>query len=223
MRRRGIGAAIAVVLLAVSVAAMVLVGPGVIDRVAHPGRYATSGQARLAPQAYVAAARLVMPRGDRVRELLFPGGRQPVIVSTASVAVYLDPPTARVLDVRTAPQVGMRPITGAQPVAGVIARARPYGGGEPLRRVDWPTRRSPDWTVTFGDADAVKVADDSGTARAAPVRQGATLTSRLPDAAALSPAARATILCGAVVVAIGALLWIAGAGRVRRSGGPRPG
>lgn len=205
---------IAVLLLALSLAVVAVVGPGVVDRMFHPGRYATSGRALLPLEAYAAAARSVAPRGDWVARLTLPAGDGPVIVATSSVAVYLDPPTARVLDVRTGEGDGTRAIVGAQPIAGVIARAEPYGGGEPLRRIDWPSRRSPDWTVTFGDAGAaVKVADDSGTAGAAPVREREVV---VPSAAPLSVGVRVAMLLGAVVMAIAALWWLVrGARRVK--------
>ncbi|SFP87984.1 hypothetical protein [Sphingomonas rubra] len=201
---------IAVLVLALSLGVVAMVGPGVADRLFHPGRYATSGRALLPPEAYVAAARSVAPRGNRVARLALPAGDEPVIVSTAAVEVYLDPPTARVLDVRAGAGDGTQAIVGAQPLAGVIARARPYGGAAPLRGVEWPSQRHPDWTVTFGDAGAaVKVADDSGTGAAAAVRQSGVV---VPSAAPLSVGVRAATLLGAIFVAAAALWWI-----IRRS------
>lgn len=56
----------------------------------------------------------------------------------------------------------------AQPVHIVEAHALALTGGT-VARVEWPTRRSPDWTVTVaaGSARQVKVADDTGGALAA--------------------------------------------------------
>ncbi|WP_343526510.1 PepSY-associated TM helix domain-containing protein [Sphingomonas sp.] len=56
-------------------------------------------------------------------------------------------------------------------VARVVAGARAWPHGR-LTQIDWPTERSPDWTLHFAGptAPAIKVADDSGSAIAAPAR-----------------------------------------------------
>jgi uncharacterized iron-regulated membrane protein len=80
-----------------------------VDRLLNPARYAVSGTATLPPQAYVDAARRILPTDDHIASLTFPEGKGPVVVSAsvagarrqagppARVSVWLDPPTARVL------------------------------------------------------------------------------------------------------------------------------
>jgi uncharacterized iron-regulated membrane protein len=105
----------------------------------------------------------------------------------------------------------------AQGVASVIARARPYGQGAAVRSVAWPTDLTPDWTVSFaGEGVAqVKVADDSGSARAAPARgQGgvARLMRRLHDGTGMGIVWQVIIFVGGVLPAAlavtGIIMWL---------------
>ena len=176
MTRAWVGRASMVALAAMWLWGAAQVWPDTVDRVAHPGRYATSGRATRDPAAYVAAARAALPPGARLARLVLPTRGGPVVVMAASPAridLYLDPPTARVLATGGGWADGEAPpAEPAQSIDRVIRRARPYSGGGALRTVDWPTTRSPDWTVSFGGGVGarVKVADDSPDARPAPVR-----------------------------------------------------
>lgn len=197
---------IAVVIALVAVA---WAGRGLVDRAVHAPRYAVSGSGTIAPGAYVAAARRVLPPDARVARLLVPHAGGPVIVSASpAIAVYLDPPTARVLDVATEEpsEDAAIPALAAQPLDSVIARARPYGGDGALGSVEWPTERSPDWTIGF-DGVPVKVADDSGSARPAPIRQSssaARFAGRLGREARWSLAAQLAVFLGGIAVAVAA-------------------
>ncbi len=117
-----------------------------------------------------------------------------------------------------AAQARAKPIeTPAQPLATVVAKAEQSARGD-LRNVQWPTTLSADWTVTFarGDAPAVavKVADDSGTAVAAPVRQQqgvARLMRRIHDGTGMGFVWQAVIFAGGVLPAVlavtGVIMW----------------
>ncbi|KQR83302.1 hypothetical protein [Sphingomonas sp. Leaf343] len=167
---------------AVVVAAIVAIAirPALIGRILHPGRYAISGDARLPVGRYADAGAAVL--GGRVARLSLPPDRGPIIVTGARTA-FLDPPTAQVLGVTDADGIdgwlyrapgGPRPMADpAQPVDIVAAHARAQVAGGRLATIDWPTARNPDWTVTFtggGRSVAIKVADDTGSAIAAPAR-----------------------------------------------------
>lgn len=104
-----IGLILAILIIPLSVSGALLVWDRPLDRLLNPARYAVSGTATLPPQAYVDAARRVLPADDRIASLAFPEGKGPVVI-TASVAgavrqpgppprltIWLDPPTARVL------------------------------------------------------------------------------------------------------------------------------
>lgn len=66
----------------------------------------------------------------------------------------------------------------ALPVDRVVASARGWTKAT-LRSIDWPTERSPDWTLYFegSEPSVVKVADDSARALAAPARSAPVLLS----------------------------------------------
>ena len=104
----------------------------------------------------------------------------------------------------------------AQGVASVIARARPYGKGAEVRSVGGPTDLTPDWPVSFAGEGApqVKVADDSGSARAAPARgQGgvARLMRRLHDGTGMGIVWQVVIFLGGILPAVlavtGIIMW----------------
>ena len=104
----------------------------------------------------------------------------------------------------------------AQPIGVVIERAAAYAGGARLRSVAWPTDRSPDWTVGYAGegAGAVKVADDTGAATAAPARrQGgvARLMRRLHDGTGMGAVWQVVIFLGGVLPAglavTGVIMW----------------
>jgi uncharacterized iron-regulated membrane protein len=104
-----IGLILAILIIPLSLSGALLVWDQPLDRLLNPARYAVSGTAQLSPQAYVDAARHVLPAEDRIASLTLPDGRGPIIVQAsvasakrragppARVSVWLDPPTARVL------------------------------------------------------------------------------------------------------------------------------
>jgi len=109
-----IGLLLAALIVPVSLTGSALVWHDAVDRLANPARYATTGDALLAPDAYLAAARARLKPGERVASLSLPEHGGPVVVSAAGApargaarrpgppqrtSVYLDPPTARVLEV----------------------------------------------------------------------------------------------------------------------------
>lgn len=104
----------------------------------------------------------------------------------------------------------------AQPVSRVIASAEAFADGGTLRSVAWPTDISPDWTVTYAGegARAVKVADDTGTATAAPARAQsgvARLMRRIHDGTGMGIVWQVIIFLGGVLPAIlavtGIIMW----------------
>ena len=106
-----IGLLLAILIIPISFTGAVLVWHEELEPVLDPARYAVSGDALIAPDAYLRAARAVMTPGDRVATLAMPEHGGPVVVSAAPAKaparpgppqrtnIYLDPPTARVLDV----------------------------------------------------------------------------------------------------------------------------
>ena len=106
-----IGLILAILIIPLCLSGAALVWDEPLDRIANPTRYATSGDTLLTPGAYVAAARAALKPGERVSMLTLPDDRGPVIVAATGTAnpvrpgpplrtmVYLDPPTARVLQV----------------------------------------------------------------------------------------------------------------------------
>ncbi len=103
-----IGLILGLLIVPLSLSGAALVWHDALDRLVNPARHAVTGAALLAPDAYVAAARGVLMPGDRIAMLTVPEGRGPVTVAAIPAdgggprlrrIVYLDPPTARVLDV----------------------------------------------------------------------------------------------------------------------------
>lgn len=105
-----IGLILVVLIIPICVTGAALVWHDGLDELVNPGRYAISGASRLAPQAYVDATRARLKSGEGVSQLTMPEHGGPVIVTAtrtpashagppARTMVYLDPPTARVLDV----------------------------------------------------------------------------------------------------------------------------
>lgn len=82
-----------------------------LDRLIDPRRYAVTGEGYQSYARYLATARTVAQRGERVANIVRPIGAAPLTVTLVSPAgggaqstrrlVYLDPATARVLDVAT--------------------------------------------------------------------------------------------------------------------------
>ncbi len=105
----------------------------------------------------------------------------------------------------------------AQPLAVVIAHAATLAAGAPLKSIAWPTDRTPDWTVTFaakGRPVAVKIADDTGNATAAPARpQGgiARWMRRIHDGTDMGIVWQVVIFIGGILPAVlavtGIIMW----------------
>ena len=100
---RWLGLAIGLVALVVALSGAILVWAPVLDRIAAPAHYRVSGETRLAPRAYVTAARSAMAPGQRIASLSLESGSSPVLVLLSDAhgkdqrLLFLDPPTARVL------------------------------------------------------------------------------------------------------------------------------
>lgn len=106
-----IGLILAILIIPVSLSGAALVWHDALDRALNPARFAVSGATLLPVDRYAAAARAVLKPGDRVAQVTMPEASGPVIVAAAPAAaapipgpprrtnVYLDPPTARVLEV----------------------------------------------------------------------------------------------------------------------------
>lgn len=107
-----IGLLLAVLIIPISLTGSALVWHDALDRAVNPQRFAVSGDALLAPAAYLAAARGVLKPDERIAQVTMPEHGGPVTVAAARPAsgpprggppprtiVYLDPPTARVLEV----------------------------------------------------------------------------------------------------------------------------
>ncbi len=113
-----IGLILAILIIPLCLTGSALVWKGATDRIANPQRYATSGAAMLPADRYVAAARAVLAPGERISGIELPEGDGPVVVAALQprpegargrpvrTMVYLDPPTARVLD-KTASNTGV--------------------------------------------------------------------------------------------------------------------
>lgn len=107
-----IGLVLAVLIVPLSLSGAALVWPGALGRLVTPARYAVTGDALLPPGTYARAARGVLKSGDAIAQITLPDGAGPVLVAAAPARaaphragpplrtiVYLDPPSARVLDV----------------------------------------------------------------------------------------------------------------------------
>ena len=102
-----IGLLLAVLIIPISFTGAALVWHDWLDETLEPQRYAVTGAATLPPARYVEAARDVLAPGEAVTTLRYPeGGEGPVVIVAAKAGkgppqrtnVYLDGPTARVLD-----------------------------------------------------------------------------------------------------------------------------
>jgi uncharacterized iron-regulated membrane protein len=104
-----IGLILAILIIPLSLTGSALVWDEALDHGLNPQRYAVSGGTVIDPARYVAAARAALKPEDAIVSIALPGGDGPVIVTASSpgksisgpprTMVYLDPPTARVLDV----------------------------------------------------------------------------------------------------------------------------
>lgn len=106
-----IGLGIAILIIPLCVTGAALVWDDTLDHSLNPQRYAISGGQQVDPQLYVQAAKAALAPGDRISSLTLPEGDGPVIVAAipaakskpqagppARINLWLDPPTARVLD-----------------------------------------------------------------------------------------------------------------------------
>src|SRR5688500_6548077 len=104
-----IGLLLAVLIIPISLTGSALVWHHWLDETLHPARYAVTGKATLPPSAYAAAAQSVLAPGERVMSIRYAEEAGPVQVIAARppepgearpvrTNVWLDPPTARVLD-----------------------------------------------------------------------------------------------------------------------------
>jgi uncharacterized iron-regulated membrane protein len=106
-----IGLILAILIIPISVTGAALVWDEALDHAINPQRYAVSGGTPIDPDLYVQAARGALGPGDRVSTLTLPDDDGDPVMVSASVAgpvarggppmrttLYLDPPTARVLD-----------------------------------------------------------------------------------------------------------------------------
>jgi uncharacterized iron-regulated membrane protein len=96
-----------VLLVPISFSGTVLVFQSELDALINPARYAVSGDAVLPPVAYFTNAASAVDGDARITSVRFPQDRGPVVVQARAegesgppqiISVYLDPPTARVLD-----------------------------------------------------------------------------------------------------------------------------
>jgi uncharacterized iron-regulated membrane protein len=105
---RWIGIGFAILLVPIAVSGALLVWHDHLDALIHPGRYHVSGAALMPPSAYLASAAAALEAGVEPGVVRFPETPGwPVVVTARAprregppriVNVYLDPPTARVLD-----------------------------------------------------------------------------------------------------------------------------
>lgn len=107
-----IGLILAILIIPLSVTGAALVWDDALDHALNPQRYAVSGTATLDPQRYVDAARAALAPGERIVSVTLPDeASDPVTVAAskpgrgqrlqgppARKMVWLDPPTARVLE-----------------------------------------------------------------------------------------------------------------------------
>jgi len=105
-----IGLILAILIIPLCVTGAALVWDEALDHGLNPQRYAVSGERTVDPQLYVQAAKAALNPGDRIQSITLPDGDGPVVVAAmpasakpqagppSRVNVWLDPPTARVLD-----------------------------------------------------------------------------------------------------------------------------
>ncbi len=100
---RWLGLVAGLIGMAIALSGAVLVWTPALDRIVAPARYRTSGETRLAAQAYVAATQSALKPGQRIAGLSLERGSSPVLVRLdtprrdARYLLFLDPPTARIL------------------------------------------------------------------------------------------------------------------------------
>ena len=104
-----IGLILAILIIPISLTGSALVWDEAVDHGLNPQRYAVSGSTLIDPDRYLAAARGSLKPTDSIVSIALPDGEGPVVVTASSpgksisgpprTMVYLDPPTARVLDV----------------------------------------------------------------------------------------------------------------------------
>ncbi len=112
-----IGLILMIVLIPIGLSGVVLAWDDAIDHALSPQRYAVSGPVALPPSSYAEAAMRRLGPDERVAMIRYPEGEGPVIVTAAKApqrvpgvakhggmalrtTLWLDPATARVLDVR---------------------------------------------------------------------------------------------------------------------------
>ena len=108
---RWIGLGLMVLLVPIAVSGALLVWHDPLDALLHPGRYAVTGTQLVQPSAYLASATAALEGSAQPVAVRFPADEGwPVMVMARGaprveggpirfVNVYLDPPTARALDV----------------------------------------------------------------------------------------------------------------------------
>jgi uncharacterized iron-regulated membrane protein len=108
---RWIGIGLALLLAPIAVSGALLVWHDHLDALMHPGRYAVTGAQVVQPSAYLASAAAALAGSAQPVAVRFPADEGWPVIVTARAApgtdggqarirnVYLDPPTARVLDV----------------------------------------------------------------------------------------------------------------------------
>ena len=99
-----IGLILAILIIPICLTGSALVWHDALDRLVNPARFAVSGETTVGPEAYVDAARAALPAGTPIASLRMPEeAGAPVTVGAGAgrerVNVFLDPPTARVLEV----------------------------------------------------------------------------------------------------------------------------
>lgn len=89
--------------VALALSGTILACAPLIERIASPARYRVTGEARIAPRAYVEAAHRRLRPDERIAALSLAQGSSPVVVTLdrtsdrARRLLFLDPPTATVL------------------------------------------------------------------------------------------------------------------------------
>jgi len=105
-----IGLILAILIIPLCATGAALVWDEALDHCLNPQRYAVSGAQTIDPQRYIDAAKVALGPDAKISGITLPGGDGPVVVAAipakakpqagppSRVNVYLDPPTARVLD-----------------------------------------------------------------------------------------------------------------------------
>ncbi len=106
-----IGIIFAIVIIPLSFTGAALVWDHELDKLLNPARFATTGTTTLPPSVYAAVVARSLVPGEQIASIRFPEDGGPVVVSASALPagaarpgppqrtnIYLDPPTARVLD-----------------------------------------------------------------------------------------------------------------------------